>query len=423
MKKYIYIIIGCLFSLHVTPADKIIYLKTPRGSDVTAWICDEMSSSDIAFYDQYYASRYPRAVMLERSSDKYNCHGYAWHMSEGGDAVWIGYRETIDEDVYMEDGSYVEVAAGTTPRKVSYDGGDHSAVTTDQQGVLISKWNRYPLYRHAYDDCPYIKGTTLRYFINYRKFDMGGSDFICKGTAMTFSLNYQPIKPVSWTVPSSLRIISGQGTSSITVEPVDGGSSQGSIEARIDNAVISKLVTMNGIDVTSIRGNSRCKPNTPQTYNAGIGVALWPQGLNWKWEIATSVYPAPAYSTINSQMNVTFTKEGSYTLRCWIVSPCGFYMGTGYLYVMVGPYYSIQLDPQSGNLQITLADNLIEQNNRSSSFSTYEVIHTTTGRVAAKGRFDNSNGLSTYLSNVSKGVYIIKVKGPNGEEEIQKLSY
>lgn len=421
MKKLIYILAGCLFSLHIVYADKQIDVKTPKGSSVVAWICDEMSASDIAYFDQIYTSNYPKAVMLEHSTNKYNCHGYAWHMSEGGDARWIGYKDDTDEDIYMEDGSYIEVSAGPSPRKISFKDGDHSAITTDQQGVFISKWNCYPLMRHTYEDCPYSP-STLRYFIKYTKFDMGGSDFICKDTPMTFSLNYQPIKPVNWIVPNSLRIISGQGTSSITVEAVDISSSQEVIKAKIDNAEITKVVTLNGINVTGILGNSRCKPNTPQTYNAQINAVVWPQGLDWKWEIACS-YPQPAYTIINSQLNVTFTRNDSYTLRCWIVSPCGYYMGTGYLYVMVGPYYSIQLDPQSGNLQITANDNLTLQNIRVSSFSTYEIVHASTGRVASKGRFDNANGLSTYINDLSKGIYLIRIVGPDGEEEVQKISF
>jgi hypothetical protein len=43
----------------------------------------------------------------------------------------------------------------TYPGKVYWASGDHTAVTINQSGVFISKWNEYPLMQYAWNDSPY----------------------------------------------------------------------------------------------------------------------------------------------------------------------------------------------------------------------------------------------------------------------------
>lgn len=47
-KRYLYIIFLVLINLNVAFADKRSDVKTPAGSSVEAWICDEMSASQRA---------------------------------------------------------------------------------------------------------------------------------------------------------------------------------------------------------------------------------------------------------------------------------------------------------------------------------------------------------------------------------------
>jgi hypothetical protein len=49
----------------------------------------------------------------------------------------------------MTDGSYTQVSQQIYPGKVSWASENHSAVTTSQQGVFISKWGECPLMQHA----------------------------------------------------------------------------------------------------------------------------------------------------------------------------------------------------------------------------------------------------------------------------------
>lgn len=79
-------------------------VSTPKGSAVTAYIAPELSPSERAYWDNYWSS--PNRTYLEyfndgySSSGRFNCHGYAWNMSEEGPARWIGYYTTTDEDIY-----------------------------------------------------------------------------------------------------------------------------------------------------------------------------------------------------------------------------------------------------------------------------------------------------------------------------------
>lgn len=186
---------------------------------------------------------------------------------------------------------------------------------------------------------------------------------------------------------------------------------------------MSKLIALNSVNVTSITGATKVGLNSQQTYTANP--SYWYQNMDWRWEVATSVYPKPSYTSINSQLTITFTNAGAYTLRCWVQTPCG-YGGTGYLYVTVGQYYSAQLDPQTGLLTITTNDDFIADrhlSNNASASCTYELINAAKGVNILKGNFKHENGVSTYVNNLSKGVYVLRITGENGVIETFKFNY
>ena len=429
MKKYISIFILSLISFNIAQADKKADVKTPNGSPVIAWIYDETSDAQRESMDNYCRQKHPNAIMIKNgkysATRTYNCHSYAWHMSEGGDARWIGVGSTAHEDIYMTDGSYIEVLEGTTPRKVSYAQDDHSAITTDQQGWFISKWGSYSLMRHAANDCPY-NSNGLKYFIRSSLFTLSGNSVICNGNTAVYSLNYKPAGTITWNVSSGLRIVSGQGTASITVEPTTSAGTQGTVSVSFGTSArktMSKLIALNSVNVTSITGATKVGLNSQQTYTANP--SYWYQNMDWRWEVATSVYPKPSYTSINSQLTITFTNAGAYTLRCWVQTPCG-NGGTGYLYVTVGQYYSAQLDPQTGLLTITTNDDFIADSrlsNNASASCTYELINAAKGVNILKGNFKHENGVSTYVNNLSKGVYVLRITGENGVIETFKFNY
>ena len=133
---------------------------TPKGTAVFAEIRNEMSDQEILDANEWVTSNYPAALLLCDASRTYNCHAYAWHISEGGTIVWIN-----DERAYWADGSYVPVDSEDLATKVSYGATYHSAVTTTTTGYYTSKWGQFPLMYHEALECPYVDAAQLSYFV------------------------------------------------------------------------------------------------------------------------------------------------------------------------------------------------------------------------------------------------------------------
>ena len=177
MKKIIFALIinfVCLnFSFGQSDDVQMYDIYTPLGSSVKTYLMYEAATSTREYYDDYYSSRYPNAEMIIvydglSSTRKFNCHGYAWLRVEQGIDRWIGYDWSdmgTYPDVYITDGSYTQVSSETFPGKVFWDRpyGDHTAITTEEPGWFISKWNQFPLFRHRWDDSPY--GTAFKYYV------------------------------------------------------------------------------------------------------------------------------------------------------------------------------------------------------------------------------------------------------------------
>lgn len=102
---------------------------TPQGSEVTSAypMFEYLSAAQKEAKKQYYARTYPKAIFLGEATTTYNCHNYAWNMTEGGEKYWMN-----DPAAYITDSSYVSTHS-TDPKatKVYYDNGlmyAHSAV-------------------------------------------------------------------------------------------------------------------------------------------------------------------------------------------------------------------------------------------------------------------------------------------------------
>ena len=159
--------------------EEMFDIFTPMGSLVSTWVYSrELTDGDRKYWDDADSSSYPNAEMITvydgfSSTRKFNCHGYAWIRTEGGPDRWLCYD---DPEIYMTDGSYVEVPSETYPGKVFWERpGDHSAITTEQPGWFISKWNFRGLFKHRWDDSPY-GSTGLKYYVR-GKADVVGTVF------------------------------------------------------------------------------------------------------------------------------------------------------------------------------------------------------------------------------------------------------
>lgn len=137
---------------------RTIYLTTLGGLKVVASKIDcQDPDRDIAEGRKYINDYFPNAIILDEGTCTYNCHAYAWWMSEGGEQCWINNTlgdESENLSKFFNDGIYTITESPSSGDKVYYTYGDHSAIVYSGN-VFTSKWGPYPLVRHKSTECPY----------------------------------------------------------------------------------------------------------------------------------------------------------------------------------------------------------------------------------------------------------------------------
>jgi hypothetical protein len=109
----------------------------------------------------------PSCVIIGQFSRQYNCHGYAWHVSTGGNQIGINQPTFGGVTPYVSgvNPSYSQTNYTGTQGKlrVRYSG-DHSAVTTYDNWKFISKWGPASLVKHSPNDVPPDYGSPSTYW-------------------------------------------------------------------------------------------------------------------------------------------------------------------------------------------------------------------------------------------------------------------
>lgn len=212
-------------------------VNAPDGDNVVAWTrSPDFTNYWRNYYDSVFTVSYPNATKINTyggysTTKEFNCHGYAWHVSEGGANRWIGYNYgNTDEHIYWTGGSYTQISSQHYPGgKVSYASDDHSAVVADPStygsGWFVSKWGDKVLMRHAYDDCPYTS-TNLKYY-RLNPILTTNSGALCNNVQRTVNstITHMPSATHSWTKNSYLTYVSGAGTTNYTVKGTSGSGS------------------------------------------------------------------------------------------------------------------------------------------------------------------------------------------------------
>lgn len=189
-----------LMRMFITPTAATIH--TPMGSVVpdTYYITGDdynFTSAELDALANELFTNYDGAEIVGVPTNRYNCHGYAWHVSEGGGNLWIGYNTSTAENIYWTDGSYIEVPESEAT-KISYDEStaNHSAVRINSSWYQ-SKWGAGPLVKHHPNACPYNTSNPKKYY--KRNLSILGSTTFYNNS--TFSLNnYMSGATVHWSI-------------------------------------------------------------------------------------------------------------------------------------------------------------------------------------------------------------------------------
>lgn len=239
MKTFCASIILCfisipLFCQYWYEYDPAYEVNTPTGVSIIADKFDEANYNDfdvteIAYWDYVTTSGY-NCRILANSTKYYNCHGYAWHNIEGrmaqSDLRWINDVDEEGDPVYNvtkyytgTNKSYVETQTITDHLRVSYFPSDHSAVTTEDEDSVISKFGWGPLVKHPLEECPWYDNAEIKYYKLWPEIN-GTFTALCENSERTFTSNISiPGSTYAWTKDNNLLdYVSGAGTTSYRVE-------------------------------------------------------------------------------------------------------------------------------------------------------------------------------------------------------------
>ena len=208
---------------------QVTNIMTPNNStvqDVYSLTSTDISltSTQLAALANSIASNYNGAELIDAPSYKYNCHAYAWHVSEGSNKVWIGRYTTTAEDIYWTDGSYLQISENIAAKVSYHQDGNHSAIRLNSTWYQ-SKWGESALVKHHPNDVPliYEPSMTKNYYI--KSPPISGPSLICPAGA-TFSVSNLPsVDSIIWSTGPFLNIYSGQNTNSPVIKSTGIGNS------------------------------------------------------------------------------------------------------------------------------------------------------------------------------------------------------
>lgn len=156
--------------LATSSTEGVIY--TRGGKQVKVIYNDEFSKTDIKDYDDLVKSSFPNAQFISSTSNRYNCHSFAWHLTNAWNErnvstlCWINAKVTNTNDnisKFWTNDYYTQVYDLDDYIKVFYYNSDHSAVKLSSQ-VYESKWGKGPVMRHAPDYGPYLNMSQRYYY-------------------------------------------------------------------------------------------------------------------------------------------------------------------------------------------------------------------------------------------------------------------
>lgn len=173
MKRIILSILTSIIFINVY-AYTIGTIYTPEGSAIEVLYLSEMLEDEIDYYNTSIAQSYPNATLIGTATLTYNCHSYAWNMTEGGPTCWLNYTTQsggANLSKYWTDGSYL-LTTEENASKIFYYNSDHSAIfKLGDRTKYVSKWGRGPLMEHAPGYGPYNDMESRKYFMKSSDFE------------------------------------------------------------------------------------------------------------------------------------------------------------------------------------------------------------------------------------------------------------
>jgi hypothetical protein len=251
-----------LSTAQITTYTPVTNVKTPNNSTVPD--THSLTSTDISFTTIQFATlaseisaNYNGAVLIEAPSYQYNCHAYAWHVSEGGNKVWIGRDPIIvtAEDVYWTDGSYIEVNENEATKVSYHENGNHSAIRLNSTWYQ-SKWGSAGVVKHHPNDVPsaYQPSMTKKYYKRTPP-SISGPSTICSGSSGTFTISSNVPPSYTWNKSADLTLVSTSGNTA-TFSRSSSAIGTGWVSIVVNNAEVARKNVYSAPVITAITGPS-----------------------------------------------------------------------------------------------------------------------------------------------------------------------
>ena len=390
MKKIIYTVLFCILNLNISTnvcnAQKLLTtVKTPKGcivpdtwdksfppqpNKVNSTMKTDMSTNEISAIQKYAAVTY-NATVISAPSVLYNCHSFAWYLSELGNIIcWMGKETTTAEDIYWNyECGYIEVPTEAEASKVSYSLDDHSAVTTHTLGIVRSKWGEDYLYEHPIGDGPFNRMDSRKYYKLRVDIAPENSNVPCYNQTKTFtspSLNLIGAT-YTWSCSGNLETYSGQDTNTYTVRVNSTAGQLSWVQLDIthqkfsgDNADISKTSSSTRSEfwvgppvISNVSGPRYNQVGASASYSATISDIRAPvTSYNWSLMPGTfNNYFNPGYD----HCYITWYRAGEYVLVVNATNTCG--TSSSYYYpisVSSRGYLSVKPNPATDNVQVSI---------------------------------------------------------------------
>ena len=183
---------------------------------------------ETAIYEtEQFMAAHPSFELISLASKRYNCHGYAYSVAQGGDTLQIGWKEDLCAYNGSNNQSYTMIPAHEKQKDDIVTIIDdnyyplqsrHSSIVYNDT-MLISKFNDYPLFKHSINDPWFLEYSGIgmdSHCVYYRRVintQLSGPDIIDGSGTYIFTPNLTPANfTCTWCVEPAAMFQTSSGT-------------------------------------------------------------------------------------------------------------------------------------------------------------------------------------------------------------------
>ncbi len=421
-------------------------VSTPNGTSIEAWVLvsGEWTQAQKNEQKQLLLAAHPNVTVLDDPTHAYNCHAFAWHMSEGNPQIrWINSTKgggSTNLANYWQDASYMEVCNVDLGPKIHYYNGDHSAIKSTVSGKYESKWGPNCRVRHNPTEVPMSYNGSYRKY--YRRIELKPTSGLPCGTNVNYSILNIGASSYSWTSGPGLSGSSSSTSASFTklnngsewvkvTANFSGCSNKSSTRYDVITGIVGGTVSQSGYPTVMMLSTMAIVANNQATVDlsylpnpSSISVSKLSGTGTWSYNSSLK----KLYVTVPGSSSISFSIVGS-------GNTCGNYSRSVTFYT---PSYklnnpqklavNVSPNPTSDFVRVQMNTDpiLLSSGNEGDDESDdrlYIYIVDAQGKVVQERRFDSAYGIDDIdVRNLPAGIYYLNIlhKGHNYAEKIIK---